>query len=317
MYNESLKKQYINTRDFAVSTKEYATRLFNLLEPYETKWSKDLYEASDEELIDAMENAIGISSNTRGVAICTLRNYVKWCMDIGINNVSDSIFRIQIKGLDKVRTKMVSGPKHLQKYLDAIYDKEDEKTCDNIFRCFHWLAFMGVKESDVLQIKTTDVDLFNRTVRVGCSEYRIYEEAFDSFKYLKKLEWFVYKHKAYSKDIIRYRADGDLLMRGFRNVRSIEDFRNELPARRRIAISNGKIIKEKLSYLKLFKSGYFYRIYELERAGYIISFAELAEREMEGKTYSEKSGTTRAIMVEKARCALNDYELWKLAFDRQ
>ena len=316
MYNKSLKNQYLESKDISKSTKKYSAKLFRLSEPYETKWGNDLYEASEEELSDALGKILGISSNTRGVAYSALKRYIRWCKDNKIDNVSDSIFRIQIAGLEKIRTKMTSGPKHLQKYLDSIYDNEDEKTTDNIYRCYSWLAFMGIRERDILKIKTSDVDLYNRVVRIDYSEYKIYEESFKVFQYLKKLEWFVYKHPNYSKDIIRYRVGGDLLLRGVRGERNAAELKGEVFKKRKLAIENGVKIDEDLTYLKIFRSGYFYRIYELERAGYPISFTELVEIEMDGKDYSGGEKGFRSIALSRIRHAQEDYELWKLAFER-
>ena len=219
-------------------------------------------------------------------------------------------------GLGKVRTQTVFNPTELQKYLDTICEPESEKTTDNIYRCFYWLAFAGMEEEDILKVRCSDVDFENMVVHFGGEEYEIYRAAIPAFRNAATLTEFVYKHPNYPPDkrVIRNRALGDTLIRGIRSAVSVKSLRVELSRRSKKCIDEG-LTEKQLSYYRVWLSGMFYRMYEAENAGMPVSFSGAADKFMEGKEY--KLDTGRNTPEAKKRAVMNDYmqdyERWKAA----
>lgn len=315
MYNEDLKIKFTHQYTESVSTRALCSAIFNAFEEHETKWDADLCTKSKDELQPIVDSIVGLRACSKWKRLIILREYVKWCIAMKVPDACDGMLNIDTIGLDKVKHQTVSSPLHLQKYLDSICEPESEKTTDNIYRCFYWLAYGGVPEEDILSIKCSDVDFANMAVCYKGTEIPIYREALPAFKNCAMLTQFAYKHPNYMKTIYRYRADGDTLVRGVRAIPSIKAMRVELSRRSKAMIDEGKT-DLKLSYFRVWISGLFYRMYERERAGIPVDFSDAAAQFMEGKTYKLESGrnTPEAKKRQLARDYLEDYERWKLAF---
>ena len=209
---------------------------------------------------------------------------------------------------------MVSGPLHLQKYLDSIFDPEEEETIDNLYRCYFWMAFGGIDEEDTILIKTEDVDLENMEIRYKSVSVPIYRDALPAFRNAITLNSFLYKHPKYSKLIRRERIPGDTIMRGIKATTKTFTMRTTLSKRNIKAIEEGKTDLQ-LSFYRVRMSGLFYRTYEIERAGGTVDFSDAALRLMDGKTYS-LSGREKIEHKQRRieRDYFEDYQRWKLAF---
>ena len=315
MYNEELKTKFVRAYTNSINTAEVCQIVFNAFEKYENAWDADLCTKSAQELQPVVENLVGLRTKSKCIRITILREYVKWCIKTQVPGACDGMLKIEVMGLDKVRHQTVASPLHLQRYLDSICEPEKEETTDNIYRCFYWLAYGGVDEEDILDIKCSDVDLSDMVVRYNGTEVPIYREALPAFKNCVNLKQFVYKHPNYDKVVYKDRADGDTLVRGIRSAPSVKAMRVELSRRSKAKIDEGKT-DLRLSYFRVWLSGLFYRMYERERAGIPVDFSDTASQFMEGKTYKLDSGrnTPEAKKRQVTKEYLEDYERWKLAF---
>lgn len=318
MYNEELKTRFIQEYTKSISRAEACVQAFNAIEPFEVQWDADFCTKSAAELEPAVEQLVGFRVRSRWLRIIIFQKYVKWCLAHKVKDACDGMLQVECAGLDKVRTQMVSNPTMLQAYLDVVCDPESEKTTDNIYRCFYWMAYSGMDEHDIMNVKCSDVDFNNMVIRYGGEEYEIHREAIPAFRNAATLTEFVYKHPNYPPDkkVIRNRALGDTLIRGIRSTTSLAALRVELSRRSKKFIEDGLTDKQ-LSYYRVYLSGLFYNMKKREEAGIPVDFAGVASRFMEGKTYKLDAG--RNTPEAKKRAVVNDYlqdyERWKAAFN--
>ena len=314
MYNEELKRKFIMDYTGSLKTANVASTLFQAIEKYETAWGADLCTKSADELQPVINEMVGLRSKSRWMTLTILKEYVKWCIAMKIPDACDGMLHIEAIGLDKVRHQMVSSPLHLQRFMDSIFDPEEEETIDNVYRCYFWMAYGGIDEKDTILIKEEDVDFSGMFIRYKTTSVPIYREAIPAFRNAVMLNSFVYKHPNYSKDIRRNRVPGDMIMRGIKAVTKTFTIRATLSKRNIKAIEDGKTNLQ-LSFYRVRMSGLFYRVYEMERAGITPNFSEAALRVMDGKTYSLKGREKlkhKQNRIEKDY--MEDYERWKLAF---
>lgn len=314
MYNEEIKTRFIREYTDSINTAAVCKATFDAIEEYETKWNADLCTMKVEDLQPVVDSIVGLRSRSKWMRLIILKDYVKWCVRMGMPGACEDMLKIETIGLEKIKHQTVASPLHLQRYLDSICEPESEKTTDNIYRCFYWLAYGGVAEKDILNIKCIDVDLANMVVRYNGTEVPIYREALPAFKNCTELTYFVYKHPNYSEKICN-RAEGDTLVRGIKSVPTLMSMRVELSRRSKAKIEDGKT-ELRLSYHRVWISGLFYRMYERERIGMTVDFSDAAAQFMEGKTYKldKWRGTPSAKKRQIIKDYLEDYERWKLAF---
>jgi hypothetical protein len=314
MYNEEMKRRFIGDYTKSLHTAEVARVIFDALEPYEEKWGADFCTMSASELQPALDNILGMRVSSKWMGIIMLREYSKWCMISKYHGACDSIMDVNTIGLDKIKKQMVSGPLHLQRYFNEVFDSESEETIDIIYRCYLWMAYGGVSEEDALSVKVDDVDLDTLKITFGETDAPIYREALTVFKSAISLTSFLHKHPNYRKPIRRDRVAGDTVMRGVKTNTRLLTIRSTLSKRLTEAAKTGKT-ELQLSFYRIWLSGLFYRMYEAERAGFPVDFSDVAVQEMEGKTYS-LSGRDNLKLKQnrKARDYMDDYRRWKLAF---
>lgn len=317
MYNEELKTKFTRSYTQSPSMAKLCATIFNKVGQYEEKWGADVCTRTAEELQPMIDSIVGFRSRSKWSTLIILKDYVKWCLGTSVPNACDGMLKINTVGLDNVRTQMVSIPKHLQKYLDEIYDPESDQSTDNIYRCFFWLAYSGMKEEEILEVKCDEVDLTTLTVSHNGNDYEIHREAIPAFRNCVELSSFVFNHPLYSANhtVWKPRADGDTLVRGIRSVSSLKAMRMTLSRKAKEAIDDGKTT-QRLSYYRVYLSGLFYRMYEREKSGEPVDFSDDALKFMEGREYQFEKGCKNEAIKRReiAKDYLEDYQRWKLAF---
>ncbi len=319
MYNEKLKERFIAEFTTNLGRRNVAVKTFEALEKYENAWNADFCTRSEEELKPVVDEITGVREGSKKTRLSVMRAYVKWCLENDVPNATDELLKIKDFGFEKLRRQMVSNPKHLERFLNTAFEKESLQTVDNIYRAYFWLAYSGISEDDVLDIRTGDVDLSQMLVRYGGKEYSLCREAIPSIKNCVELNSFRYIHPNYSdKEIYKPRAAGDALLRAT-ILKSVTDMRTEASKKQRLQKyrsedeKNDKSLDLRLSFDRVNLSGMFYRMYEAERAGMPVSFVSAASDFMSGKNYSQyynKASIQRNI----ANKYKADYENWKEAF---
>ncbi len=314
MYNEEQKNRFIRDYTGSLNTANVAVTLFNAFEKHELMWGADLCTKSAEELQPVVDEVVGLRSKSKWMTLTILKEYVKWCLAMKVADACDGMLHIEAVGLDKIKKQMVASPLHLQKFLDDVFDPEQEETIDNVYRCYFWMAYGGIDEDDTILITNDAVDFSQMAIQYKETSVPIYREAIPAFKNAVTLTSFLYKHPNYSKPIRRDRVLGDTIMRGVKATTKTFTMRTTLSKRNIKAVQDG-LTDLQLSFYRVRMSGLFYRTYELERAGVPVTFSEAALRVMDGKTYAlhgREKIEHRQNRIE--RDYLEDYQRWKLAF---
>ncbi len=314
MYNEEHKRRFISSYTKSIHTGNVANTIFEAVSPYEETYEKDLCTFTVDQLQPVVDNVFGLRTGSKWMGITILRKYVRWCIANNFPGACDSIMHVDLLGLGKVKTQMVSSPLHLQRCLDEVFDPESDETIDNIYRCFFWMGYSGMREEDTIAVDGSCIDMENLTIHYGGETFPIYRESIPAFRNAVALRQFRYKHPNYSKDVLRDRIGGTFIMRSIKSDTKIMTLRATLSRRMTKAQQEGKTDRQ-LSFYRIWLSGVFYRMYERERAGIPVDFSAVAIQEMEGKTYNLSGRSTlRQKQNRKAREYLADYERWKLAF---
>lgn len=320
MYNESQKKRFIVQYTGSPSTFKACVSVFNSLEPYEMGWGADLCTQDSETLSQAINETItGLRHRSILSIMSILKEYVRWCLNSNIKGACDGMLKVNnIDGINIIKERTVRSPAGLQVYLDSICDPEGDETIDNIYRCYFWLAYCGVKESDAFLISSSDIDLENLSIRYNGLNLVMYREALQAFKNCVKLKSFVYKNSAYKSPISLNRVSGNSILRGVKGENSEKTMRVAISRRSKKCIDGGKT-KLKLSYGRVLLSGIFYRAYlDEETFGKEPQFIEFARESVEEEYRSRgitdvPKDVIRAKQVKANREYLNDYKRWKLA----
>lgn len=314
MFNEEQKIKFIRDYTSSISTAHAAETVFNSFEPYEAAWGSDLCTQPAETLQPVLDELTGLRAKSRWTSVSILREYAKWCLAVKVPGACDGMLNVETAGLEKIRKQMVSGPFHLQVYLDHVFDPESLETIDSIYRCYFWMAFGGIEEKDVPLIKKDEVDFTALVIRYSDANVPLYKEAIPAFQNAVQLNSFLYRHPNYANNIRRDRVQGDTIMRGIKAETQILTIRSILSHRVAHASKCGNT-NQQLSYHRAWLSGLFYRTYERERAGIPADFSEAALRFMSGKTYSlSQRETQRHKQNRVEKDFMEDYRRWKLAF---
>ena len=323
MYNEEVKQRFIKEFNSSLSRRKTTMDVFNLLEPYEENWGSDFCTRSKSEIQPVIGEIVGFRTKSQSTRVSILKSYVRWCIENRVEGACDELLSIKTNeiGLEKLKRQMVASPQHLQRYLNCLFDKDSEETVGCVYRCFYWLAYGGMREEDVLNVTTSDVDLQRMVVRYNGYEYPIYREAVPAFTNCVRLKEFRYKNSNYvfERSSFRERASGDMLLRGFGESESLNAFRVEMSRKARLQKfradkdMNDKSLDLKLSFYRVWLSGLFYRTYENERAGMPVDFSTASKFFTEGKNYKLDSGRNTILAKQRkvAREYLEDYNRWK------
>lgn len=316
MYNEQLKMRFLRDMEPKPSTERMYRAVFKVTEPYEAAWGADICTKSGEDLISVVSELAGFGARNRWQKVRALKIYVKWCIGAGVDGAINGLDVLDHSlGLEKVRNSTVSGPAQLQGYLNALYEEEDCDFVDNVYRCYVWLAFFGVPEDQLTEIRCDQVDLNEMVVHCNGERLPIYRHAIPALQRAKEYPAFKYEHPNYEYEREwRDRATGDTIVRGFRQITKMS-MRSRLSRDARNAYDRGDTLKQ-LSYKGIRMSGLFYEIKEIEEeTGRSYDFLEAADKYMAGKTYRlDKTRVTLDVIRRQiANDLKQDYERWKLA----
>lgn len=309
MYNEERKERFIAQYTRSSQTARYARTIFRKFEKYENEvWHDDVCTQPAKVLEPILNNEIGVRIKTIERALFFLREYIKWCEKNGIKTLNE-LAQIEINTVEAVREKMVASPMHLQKKLDKVFYPESLESIDCIYRAYLWMAFAGLEDEDALEVEIADVDLNDLVIRHNNKIYQLYHEAKTTFEQACNLTEFRHKHENYESDLMMPRFPGTKLMRGIQsNIKraTVCGIITKRTTRNNVSIS----------YKKIYYSGIFYRMYELERMGEEVSFSDYVADLMQRKEYTfNKNRTYNKVANKLMREMKDDYDRWKFAFN--
>ena len=263
MYNIEVKQAYLRT--LQPTSINFELKMLKKLSIIEDKLKKDIYEIGVDELFSEISITFTSNEYKRLVLISAL-NYKSWCANnININQnisiVSNELEKISIE-VEQIKKSMVSSPYFFNKVLNYIFYPVEDNTSDNIYRCASWLIYMGIQHDEIYNIKKSNLDFTNRTLRFKGSIYKIYDESIDVFKSCAKSTSFnIYSGSRKNQLVLVPRKDGNELLRNTNlndndeNYKFHKVFKDVLSQR----IKKSKINKD-MSIRDIRVSGIFYRI---------------------------------------------------------
>ncbi len=308
MYNEELKMRYLDVKN----PNDAPTKLvFEAISKYEEAWHADICTRSKEDIQEIIDNIVGMRSSSFLQRVNILKDYVRWCLEQGVPGATDGMLHISQAGLGKIALQTVGSPLHLKRYLNCLF-KPDSEGVDCIYKSYLWLAYSGMRESDITKVETNCVDFDKMIIKFNGDEYPIYKESIQPLEVCAQSPTLVYE------DDIRYkiyqRVEGNLLLRGYRAVPSYKTIRSELSRHIKRAIESNKT-KQSISYFRAWISGVFYRTYEAECAGIPPDFSYVAQEHMINKEYAiNEEAKWIAKRSSLAKGYLSDYNRWKAVY---
>ena len=310
MYNADLKNRFLD--NYSASTMLAVRRLFDRFEPYELRWNADLCTRTESELQEPLDQFLEkCSAKSRAVQLSRLRAYARWCMENRVPGACDGLLTVKPKIFQSAKKTKVSGPAHLQACLDKLYDPEEEDSVDLIYRGYFWLAFSGLPEEYVLEITSSALDFRHMTILYDGKRYPLYRESLLTFHKLAELKTMRDIHSNYTTENIPVfdRVPGDQLLRGVRSLGTLNSIRS------RISGTTSDYYKKdssfpQIGYARVWKSGFFYRLYEQERSGYPINF-KVASKQLFA---DRKPANTDELYEGYPGQLQEDYLNWKFTF---
>lgn len=319
MYNTTVKNRFIYQYSQSKHMQDECEKIFNLFEAYENQWNADLCTRSAEELQPIIDKMVGVRSRSQIKQFAILREYAKWCLGVGIEGATKGVLEVDTLGLSKLRLQMIPNPMSLQKFCDDIFEPESDETVDNINRCFLWLAFSGMSEKEIIDVNSSDVDIQHMVINYKGRQYPIYPQAIPALKNCVSLDRFAYKHKNYVQNFAyRERVQSEKLMRGIKCLYSIIALREAVSREAGASdIEGNRRTNLYLTHYRVYLSGIFYRAYEMEKAGYTVSFSDAADKFLEDRGYTVASYGEKELISKKKQVVRDyevDYQRWKIAF---
>lgn len=310
MYNQEQKQKYLDYME--ANSKKTTTTIstFKSIAPCEEKWGADISTRSTEEIQAAIDKMFGSRRASKASRISNLRMYVRWCIDNNMPGACDGMLNVRVNVSANQVACAIKCPADLQSALNRLFRPERDNTVDNVYRCYMWLAYMGVNNSDTINIRTQDVDIANLCIRVGNDTYPMINESIPSIVKCATLDRFRFIHPAYSIELDRY--PGDKLLRVIKGDASLETLNGAIIERH---IDTGKEDPDvlALSYRAVRDAGYFYNLYNLEKSGLELDFraiarAEVAKRIEDGELKEEyKTSYARRLKEDIQK----GYNQWK------
>ena len=322
MFNPDTKEKFLQTIK-SESTYKMARYTLESISKYEESANKDLIYFTHDEIDRMVTAEFGGTTASRMSRVGYMRMYFSWAKSIGLNDNMHSLNGISMGiGADAIIDKYVYSPRHLNEYLDAVFDPVEKETADLILRGLFWLAFCDVPYKYAESIKKSNVDLADCSIRVGGSYYPIFAESVDVFSKLISLDSFRFFHPLYTtKETWRERADSEYLFRGLKrkdNKSRTDGARHHSIAsdatkKLKAAVKKG-IISDSITYETVRRSGTFYKMYLREQSGIEVNFEAAAMKDVDAEKVKAMSKKQLSNYISrKKRLLSNDYRAWKEA----
>lgn len=320
MLHPEWKQEYIRhcvTNGADQAERKRLSTLFRKISGAESQADADIAEMDRESAAAVMKSPGVLSTSIFYSSVCTLRDYVSWCVMTERVRMEACALSVVPDGLEIVRETMVSGPEHLESVLNIILSPAECGSADTLLRAYAWLVFAGMHPEDIQNLRNSDVDLDRLTVRAGQKEYSVCGYAAQALDFAVNGSSLRIPHPQYDA---RQREESDFLMRGTKSVLAWSDCSSRIGRKCRKAKKEGRL-NLVLTNLSIGRSGLFCGIYHNELAGYAPDFtADIEEfmaykTERRGKGYSvhgaDATVIRRSLLLTTFR---EDYSRWKLAF---
>lgn len=320
MYNANQKQEFILQFTKSPTVAKQSESIFNKIGEIEKKHGADMCFISDPDTVLEIAQCVsGSRVNGNKWKLNMLKGYIEWCskrydnVELALMNISQEDINISY-----IENHMASDPNDMKDYLDAFLRPDEKLTMDIVYKCVLWLAYAGIKEEKIIDIKTDDVNL----ELVGDIFYIIYDDkvypvpevALDTFTKCVQLTAFNYEYNLNTK--LKPRVSGNGLLRGIKAQSN--NYHAFIERITRKASDAG--IQRRITYTNAMYSGFFYRMYALELISKVdVDFRDEARRFIGDKVYKVDStkSTQESIKGQMIKQLEEDYRIWKVAFKKQ
>lgn len=317
MYNEEVKLRFIS------ETNACAPMVYMLksAESYEIKYGKDLSDFTQEEMQDFVDKTVGVSHLSRRARFSSIKTYLKWCADNGIGAGVGVLDKVSTDDIKAYKERYVSSAKHLQAILDEVFKPESDLSIDNVYRAFFWLAFCGIPQCEIMNVKKGDVKLDTFEIMYNGCYFGLDLYAVESISNCAKLNEFRRYNTIYKNGFtVCDREPSDTLLSGVGsngyNGLTYEAISTMIRKRIRKVFANGDQIP-KIDASHMYKSGLFVRAYATEKeSGVEPDFKDVILIENRISTAEPLTeAQVKKRLSQRGREFRHDYKLWKSAFD--
>lgn len=312
MYNAELKGRFLNEMTASEDSRKSAELMFDSFGRVESRYNLDLYEMDQNQLEEALNETNAVRQASAVNRKEMMKKYLAWCAAQGICGENKYIDNIEADLSGNIRRYLVANPAHMQMILNQSFYPEDDDTIENTYRVYLWMAYSGMADADIFKLTADNINLSEMTVYLRNREYPIYRESIKAVKKCITLTAFERKNLNYKKKCLQPRAGGKTLLRGVLNKELNEEFFKQRINRRIRMSAEQHQVDIKLSYSRAWKSGIFYRMYEMETAGARVDFGPAADAFMVQQEY--KSKRIDAVRRNYVRLYEQDYNAWKKVY---
>lgn len=315
MRNEERKKDYLELLSDSKNTIANAVRAFRLFSEAEDRTGYDFCEMPLNIIQPVINKVTTSRSSSVNAIIFSLKNYVIWCEQRGIAT-SDAVFHIKIDPSNRISSEMPKDPAMMKAILDTVFDDPKHETVDIVYRAFFWFAYIGIYDTQAIDLNTDDVDIKNMTVTYQKKHYSIPEQAKEDILAAVEAEQFILYHDNPYYEKVQDRASGRAVLRTVRMRRpDLDNFRATISKKTKQSTF-------RLSYRKILLAGEYHRWYlaELQGEDTVELIRKFAENDYDYRETlltnrdSFDAGTKRIKISAAVKQLDKDYNFWKVVY---
>ena len=320
MIGNDLRDEFIQTLLDQTRHLDYVRRADKALRKLQSAENRTGVSACNCSAEEASALFVAFRKASRFTVLHFARKFVSWRIERNDGGVSRGMLDFRPdEDLAETRAETVANPYGLQCVLDEVYPPESEKTVSNVYRCFAWCGFSGVPYRDMLELTARNIDFDSGLIRTDADDYPLYAESIQAFRIACESDWFYSNHPNH-KNVVRYRVDGDTLLRGITAGVTHESMTRRFVGDFKKARDEGST-KSKIKYETLLKSGVFFRMSETETNRMPADFSKEIEKHIDDR-YSENGygyrlhgeDITEKVADKVENIMYEEYYRWKLAF---
>ena len=253
-------------------SKDVVKSAFNNLEKIEVANGKDFYMFERANMIEAISSIAGRKNATKMWILSTLRDYIDWCVMQGVvdYNILNDIGAKEIKISSDIKQETLANVEHLRSALEVGFPElnDQDLSMNTLHKLYAFLLYFGFSSEEILGMKKYDAKI-NREGYINYSQKSVYVQPFLKDMLDKAVNQdAVIRSRGFNKsDSYTKLIKTDLLISAIRSIDYREQsFRCALTRMNKLYLQEtGKYIK--LTIVRIYESGMFYRLLQKEMMG--------------------------------------------------
>ncbi|MEG0898344.1 MAG: hypothetical protein RSF40_01360 [Oscillospiraceae bacterium] len=268
--------------------------LFNRLEEVEQDQEKDFSQFTYKEMLDSLPLILRKTVNYQRQTISSLRGYLTWSIENKCSLDSENrLIGLTPSDVDFSKSYamcMVKDEEQLSEYLDVVLADLNDDSGDNMYRTMLHLVFNGVQFNDVFNLKLDQVNFENKTLTYGNNIIALSDKCCELIAYVRDMDVIASSQGGTAKRTKKGIKDAvtrerEIVKNGY-ILENTSDDRSKMKNTAITVVSTKfATLKQHLEYpiaitfTSLWRSGVFYRAYQIELETGEISLQELGDGE--------------------------------------